>query len=110
MKQLHPCCVRFQIILHYQTNDLNNLIVYMKLNAALIQENNHGISMVDAWSGPIIRLPFESTGRSILALGRYESRDSYRPRANIDRPVDSNGSLIIGPLQASTMEIPWLFS
>ena len=44
----------------------------MKLNAALVQENNHGISMVDAWSGPIIRLPFESTGRSILARGRYE--------------------------------------
>mgnify|MGYP003402695589 CR=1 FL=1 len=25
----------------------------MKLNAALVQENNHGISMVDAWSGQI---------------------------------------------------------
>ncbi len=53
VNKLHPGCVRFQIVLHCQTNDLTNLIVYMKLNAALIQENNHGISMVDAWSGPI---------------------------------------------------------
>ena len=45
--------------------------MYMKLNAALVQENNHGISMVDAWSGPIIRLPFEYTGRSILPVSRY---------------------------------------
>ena len=28
--------------------------MYMKLNAALVQENNHGISMVDAWSGLIL--------------------------------------------------------
>jgi hypothetical protein len=43
--------------------------MYMKLNTAVVQENKYGISMVDAWSGPVIRLPFESTGRSITAHG-----------------------------------------
>ena len=30
------------------------LDIYMKLNAALVQENNHGISMLDAWSGQLL--------------------------------------------------------